>query len=120
MEAKSKSCVLAECTILLIYNIVNVFKYTKRFRGPMVRIPPFQGGGSCSIHGGCIQILLSGVVELFPFAVWSRGGCEVVFSPFRAGRAPHHLNCFNRFAVLFLWQFQGRNEMVLKQWLAMS
>ena len=26
----------------------------KSFRGPMVRIPPFQGGGSCSIHGGCI------------------------------------------------------------------
>ena len=24
------------------------------FCGPMVRIPPFQGGGSCSIHGSCI------------------------------------------------------------------
>lgn len=35
--------------------IVRTFKNTKRFRGPMVRIPPFQGGGSCSIHGGCIQ-----------------------------------------------------------------
>lgn len=23
------------------------------FCGPMVRIPPFQGGGSCSIHGSC-------------------------------------------------------------------
>jgi len=22
----------------------------------MVRIPPFQGGGSCSIHGSCILI----------------------------------------------------------------
>ena len=24
------------------------------FLGPMVRIPPFQGGGRCSIHRGCI------------------------------------------------------------------
>lgn len=24
-----------------------------RFLGPMVRIPPFKGGGPCSIHGGC-------------------------------------------------------------------
>lgn len=23
----------------------------------MVRIPPFQGGGPCSIHGGCTQSL---------------------------------------------------------------
>lgn len=29
----------------------------RSFHGPMVRIPPFQGGGPCSIHGGCTIFL---------------------------------------------------------------
>lgn len=29
------------------------------FCGPMVRIPPFQGGGSCSIHGSCMGKIFS-------------------------------------------------------------
>ena len=47
--------------------------YTKSFRGPMVRIPPFQGGGSCSIHGGC-----STAMSKHCFAVVDGGGGDGV------------------------------------------
>ena len=49
----------------LVYVIYKIFERnvihptqpidSNSFLGPMVRIPPFQGGGSCSIHGGCIS-----------------------------------------------------------------
>lgn len=36
----------------------------------MVRIPPFQGGGSCSIHGSCKLLLLFVLFALLPYWVF--------------------------------------------------